>query len=218
MAYILAVHVPIAGMTLVPVLVKWPLVLLPVHIAFLHLIIDPACSIAFEAEPEEADVMRRPPRKPNEPLFGSLLWSMSLLQGVGVLVVLVALYGVSLYRGQGEPEARALAFTTLIVANIGLILINRSWSLTVMGTIRSPNPALWWVVGGAIIFLALVLKVPVLRELFRFAELHWDDIGACLVAAAVSITWFELFKLISLRGRKQAGGRLKQVSDKMADD
>src|SRR6185369_11413412 len=148
MAYILAIHVPIAGMTLIPVLLKWPLVLLPVHIAFLHLIIDPACSIVFEAEPEEADLMQRPPRNPKDPLFGKRMWSMSLLQGLGVLLILATLYGLALSRGQAESEARALAFTTLIIANLGLILINRSWSRTVLATIRSPNPALWWVIGG----------------------------------------------------------------------
>jgi len=199
MSYILAIHVPIAGMTLIPVLLKWPLVLLPVHIAFLHLIIDPACSIVFEAEPEEAGVMRRPPRDPNEPLFGRRILSMSLLQGLGVLVILAALYGFALHRGQGESEARALAFTTLIIANIGLILINRSWTHTVMATIRAPNAALWWVIGGAAVFLGLVLEVPVLRELFRFAELHLIDVGVCLAAGAISIGWFEVFKLISRR-------------------
>jgi len=199
MAYILAIHVPIAGMTLIPVLLKWPLVLLPVHIAFLHLIIDPACSIVFEAEPEEADVMQRPPRNPNEPLFGKRMWAVSLLQGLGVLLILATLYGFALYRGQAESEARALAFTTLIIANLGLILINRSWSRTVLATIRSPNAALWWVTGGAAMFLGLVLYVPVLRQLFRFAELHWIDLGICIAAGVVSLMWFELFKLMSGR-------------------
>lgn len=204
MAYILAIHVPIAGMTLIPVLLKWPLVLLPVHIAFLHLIIDPACSIVFEAEPEEATVMRRPPRNPSEPLFGKRTWSVSLIQGFGVLVILVALYGFALYRGQPESEARALAFTTLIIANIGLILINRSWAHTALATLRSPNAALWWVISGAFVFLGLVLYVPVLRELFRFAELHMADVGICLFAGTVSILWFEAFKLIRQQRAKSS--------------
>jgi Ca2+-transporting ATPase len=204
MAYILAIHVPIAGMTLIPVVFKWPLVLLPVHIAFLHLIIDPACSIVFEAEPEEATVMMRPPRNPTEPLFGRRTWSVCVLQGLGVLAVLVALYGLALYRGQGESEARALAFTTLIIANIGLILINRSWAHSVVSTIRSRNASLWWVIGGAVLFLGLVLYIPVLRALFRFSELHWIDLGSCLAAGAGSILWFELFKLIIKRGAQTA--------------
>jgi len=196
MAYLLAIHVPIAGMTLIPVLLKWPLVLLPVHIAFLHLIIDPACSVVFEAEPEEADIMRRPPRDPRERLFSRSTLALSFLQGLGVLVILVAIYGFALRRGQGEAEARALAFTTLIIANLCLILTNRSWSRTVLATARSPNKALWWVVGGALVFLGLVLYVPFLRELFLFARLHWNDLALCLGAGAVSVLWFEVFKIM----------------------
>jgi Ca2+-transporting ATPase len=205
MAYLLAVHVPIAGMTLIPVILKWPLVLLPIHIAFLHLIIDPACSVVFEAEPEEADVMRRPPRNPKERLFSRRTLALSFFQGLGVLAILVAIYGVSLRRGQSEAEARALAFTTLIVANLGLILTNRSWSRTMLSTLRSRNAALWWVVGGALVFLGLVLFVPFLRELFRFAKLHLDDLALCLAAGAISILWFELFKLFRRREKLATG-------------
>jgi Ca2+-transporting ATPase len=199
MAYLLAIHVPIAGMTLIPVICKWPLVLLPIHIAFLHLIIDPACSVVFEAEPEEADVMRRPPRDPGERLFSSQTLALSFLQGLGVLAILVAIYGVALRRGQDEAEARALAFTTLIIANLGLILTNRSWSKTLLSTLRSRNAALWWVVGGAVAFLGLVLYVPFLRGLFRFGPLHLNDLILCLGAGAVSVLWFELFKIASQR-------------------
>src|SRR5262249_8340764 len=159
MAYIVAIHVPIAGMSLLPVLFRWPLVLAPVHILFLELVIDPACSVVFEAEPEAADLMRRPPRDPREPLFGLGTLGLGLLQGLSVLVIVLVVFAVAYYRGQGEEDARALCFTTLIVANLGLILTNRSWSRTTLATLRSPNPALWWVVGGTLAFLAVVLYV-----------------------------------------------------------
>ena len=140
MAYILAIHVPIAGMSLIPVLLQWPLVLLPVHVVFLELIIDPACSVVFEAEPEEADVMQRRPRDPKKPLFSRRSLALSFLQGFIVLAIVLAVYATSLYRGQGEAEARALTFTTLIVANLGLILTNRSWSRTILETLSSSQP------------------------------------------------------------------------------
>src|SRR5262249_45706879 len=143
MAYLLAIHLPIVGMSLIPVGFKWPLVLLPVHIAFLHLIIDPACSIVFEAEPEEANVMSRPPRPPNAPLFSGWILSLGLLQGLSVLLIVLAVFVIALYRGQGELDARALTFTTLIVANLGLIFTNRSWSRTILATLHEPNSALW---------------------------------------------------------------------------
>ncbi len=130
--YILAVHVPIAGVSLLPVVVKWPLILLPIHIAFLHLIIDPACSVVFEAEPAADDVMTRPPRDPREPLFGQRTAVFSLVQGLVTFGVLAGLYSIVLRSGQGELEARALTFTALIIANLGLILANRSWSRTTL--------------------------------------------------------------------------------------
>jgi Ca2+-transporting ATPase len=195
-AYIFAVHVPIAGMSLIPVLFKWPLVLLPMHIVFLELIIDPACSVVFEAEPEEADVMTRPPRRPDAPLFGKKTVILSLLQGLSVLAMLVIVYVISLKRGQGEEDSRALTFTALIIANLGLIFVNRSWSRTVLATLRSPNTALWWVTGGAVVFLGLALYVPFLRDLFRFSVLHPFDIFICVGAGVVSVLWFEVLKMV----------------------
>lgn len=195
MAYILAIHVPIAGMSLVPVSFQLPLLLLPVHIAFLHLIIEPACSVVFEAEPEDGGIMRRPPRNPREPLFGTSMVGLSLLQGVSVLLIVLAVFFVSLHRGQGDGEARALTFTTLIIANLGLIFSNRSWRRTVVGTLQSPNRALWWVTSSALALLALVLYVPALRELFRLSTLHAGDIAICLLAGLLSIAWFEAVKI-----------------------
>jgi Ca2+-transporting ATPase len=205
MAYILAIHVPIAGLSLLPVLFKWPLVLSPIHIAFLELIIDPACSIVFEAESEETGVMSRPPRNPNERLFSKGLLMLSLLQGLSVLAIVLAVYLVALSRGQGEDDARTLAFTSLVIGNLGLILTNRSWSRTALATLSKPNTALWWVVGGAISFLGLVLYVPSLRGVFHFSALHPMDLALCLASGIAGILWFEILKLYRLRGQKSAG-------------
>jgi Ca2+-transporting ATPase len=195
LSYVFAIHVPIAGMSLVPVLFKWPLVLLPLHIVFLEFIIDPACSTAFEAEPEETDVMQRPPRDPKQPLFNRKNIVLSLLQGAGTLAAVLVVYIIALKRGQGESDARALAFTTLVVANLGLIWINRSQSRTVVETLRSPNRALWWITSGALGFLALVLYVSFLRDLFQFSYLHPADLVICFGAAALSLLWFDLLKI-----------------------
>jgi P-type Ca2+ transporter type 2C len=194
MAYLLAIHVPIAGMSLLPVLFKWPLVLLPVHIAFLHLIIDPACSVVLEAEPAEANVMRRPPRRSQAPLFSQKILMISLLQGLGILAIILVIFVIALYRGQGELDARALTFTTLILANLALILSDRVRSRTSLATIRSPNIALWWIIGGALGFLVLVLYVPALQNLFRFAFLHPIDLLICLIAGCLCLIWFEQLK------------------------
>jgi P-type Ca2+ transporter type 2C len=204
LAYIFAIHVPIAGMSLIPVILQWPLVLLPVHVVFLELIIDPACSVVFEAEPEEDDVMNRPPRNSQEPLFSRSTLIMSLLQGASVLLIVLTVFAIALYRGQGEFEARALTFTTLIIANLGLILTNRSWSRTILSTLRSPNAALWWVLGGAAVFLGAVLYVPSLCSLFRLTTLHLIDLVICLSAGVVSIMWFEGLKMVNGRKRRMS--------------
>ena len=201
MAYIFAIHVPIAGLSLCAVLFRWPLILEPVHVAFLELIIDPACSIVFEAEEEEADVMQRPPRSATEHLFNKEMVIMSLLQGFGVLLILLAIFAVALRRGQGDEDARALTFTALVIANVALIATNRSWSRTILAILRTPNPAMWWVAGSALVFLTLVLYVPLLKSLFHFSTLHPNDIALCVGVGAVSIAWFETLKAFERRRR-----------------
>jgi Ca2+-transporting ATPase len=146
--------------------------------------------------------MTRPPRRPDAPLFGRRTVGISVLQGLSVLLMLLFVYGISLKRGQSDEDARALAFTTLIIANLGLIFTNRSWSRLIVATLRSPNAALWWVAGGSLLFLGLVLYVPFLQRLFRLSFLHSGDILICLSAGAISILWCELLKLAN--GRKAA--------------
>ena len=201
-AYIVAIHVPIAGLSLIPVFFSdWPLILLPVHIVFLELIIDPACSMIFEAEKAEPDVMSRPPRDPAEPLFSWKSVSLSVMQGLSVLLIVMVVFAIARWRGHAENDTRALTFTTLVIANLGLILTNRSWSRTILSMMKEPNTALWWVVGAGIGFLGLVLYVPFLRHMFRFAGLHPIDLIICPLAGVVSIVWFEVLKLFSARRR-----------------
>jgi Ca2+-transporting ATPase len=194
MAYILSIHVPIAGLSLIPVLLKWPMVLLPAHVVFLELIIDPACSIVFEAEKEEANIMRRPPRNQKEPLFSRNTIILSIAQGVLVLALTLAIYGFSLYLGRSEAEARTLTFTSLVLANMGLILTNRFLSRNVLTSLRIKNRSLWWILGSATVLLGLVIYVPFLSELFRFSPLSLPDLGICLAAGIFSIAGCDLIK------------------------
>jgi Ca2+-transporting ATPase len=194
LAFIFSIHVPIAGLALVPLILDWPLVLSPVHIVFLELIIDPACSIAFEAEPEESDVMKRPPRDSQEPLFSVKKICSSLLQGSIVLLAVLAVLGLALYRGQSDAAARAASFVTLVLGMLALIFANRSISRHAFAMLRTPNRALWWVVSGGVVFLATVLYVPYLREVFRFASLPASDLVICLGAGVLSALWFEIVK------------------------
>ena len=115
------------------------------------------------------------------------------------MVIVLAVFAVVLYRGLGDWEARALTFATLVIANVSLIFTNRSWSRPILATLRSPNAALWWVSAGAVLLLALVFYLPVLRELFRFAPLHPIDVVITLAAGMASIMWFEGLKIVKWR-------------------
>jgi Ca2+-transporting ATPase len=194
MAYIFSIHVPIAGMSLIPVLFNMPLVLLPVHIVFLELIIDPACSVVFESEKEEPDVMNRPPRHKDEGLFTKKTLALSLLQGFVVLAVVLTIYADAILRGFGEAEVRTLTFTTIVIANLCLILTNRSWSETLVTTLRTPNKAMIWVFVGTIGCLVLVLFIPFLQDLFRFGSVPFTDLILCVIAGGLSVVWFECYK------------------------
>jgi Ca2+-transporting ATPase len=150
--------------------------------------------VVFENEGEEADVMSRPPRDPYTPLFGKWTLGLSMLQGFGILAVTAAVFGIAFARGQGEEDARALTFTTLIVANVGLVFSNRAWSRGLFASLWVPNRAVWWVTAGTVLLLALVLYVPGLRMLFRFSVLHPIDLAICLAAGVASTLWFEALK------------------------
>ena len=199
LAYILAIHLPILGLTVLPILFGWPLVLLPIHIAFLHLVIDPACSVVYEAEPEEADVMRRPPRALADRLFGRRVVVTSTSLGAILTVVLVGLFALAHHGGLGEATARTITFSTLVLSNVALILATRAWRQQRGAT----NPALRWVAAGAIAFLALAVAIPGVRALFRFAPMHAPDLGWCAAALALVLLAFAVVKQL---GRRVAGG------------
>ncbi len=195
-AYIFAIHVPIAGMSFLPVLFQLPIALLPAHIAFLELIIDPACSTVFEACPEEKNIMKKPPRNLRESLLNKKTFIFSLLQGLSVLAVVFAVFTIALYLKKGELEARTLAFATMVFANIMLIMTNLSWSKNLSGIIRSKNTALLWVVSGALIALTLVIYLPPLRNLFHFSVLSFEDLIIAFACGIASLAWFEGLKAI----------------------
>jgi Ca2+-transporting ATPase len=183
MSYAIAVHIPIVGMALLPVLTGQPLLLMPAHIMFLELIIGPACSIFFEAEPEEKNIMQRPPRAANEPLFGGKLLTNSLLQGLMAFAVAAAIYAWALLKGWDDNTVRALVFTAMVAGNIALVFSNRSLNASWQGAWSRENPVLWWIVLGGSAGLALVLSVPVLRELFHFSGDAPHILGVGVLAA-----------------------------------
>lgn len=192
-AFVLAVHVPIIGLSIVPLVLGWPMVLMPVHILFLQLIIDPACSIVFEAEPLEADAMRRPPRRTDARLFDAQVLLRGVVQGCGLLGIVLVAYVIARSASGSDETARALAFSVLVVSNLALIHVNRSWTVG-LDPKRPWNVAYVWIALATCAVLALVLAVPAIAGMFRFATpsatLLLSGAGLCLVALA----WFESSK------------------------
>ncbi|NTW53819.1 MAG: cation-translocating P-type ATPase [Chlorobaculum sp.] len=184
-AFILSVHLPIAGMSLIPALLHWPLALLPAHILFLELIIDPSCSIVFEMEREEASIMKRPPRRLDEALLGPKVLVRSLVQGISIFLAVLAVYALMIQSGYGEGESRMISFTGIVIGNIGLIFSNRSWNESMFRSMRTPNKALWWVTGSTLFFLGIVISVPTVRELFRFAAPEWHQLPPALFLSMI---------------------------------
>jgi Ca2+-transporting ATPase len=194
MGFIFAVHVPIAGMALLPLVMGLPIFFSPIHIAFLEMVIDPVCSLVFEAETDERDVMRRPPRAPDTPLFSWSLIAWSVLQGALAFGAVALVYVAALYRGMPEPEARALGFFSLVLTIFSLVLVNRSFSASLVSAFRRPNATLACILLAIAAVFATVLLWPPAAALFRFGPLHGDDLLVTFVAAAAVLVLLEAFK------------------------
>ncbi|HEY7726495.1 MAG TPA: cation-translocating P-type ATPase [Anaeromyxobacteraceae bacterium] len=197
MAYALAVHVPIAGLALLPVFLGWPLVLFPVHIVFLELVIDPACSIAFEAEPGDPGLMRRPPRPAGARLFSRRVVVVSLLQGATILAASVIAFRLGVGHTGSEASGRALAFAALVAGNVTLIFVNRSWQRSILATLPTPNLASWAVSGGAVLTLLAALALPAAREVFRLGPTSAGDVALAALVGVASLAWFEALKWLA---------------------
>jgi Ca2+-transporting ATPase len=200
MGFIFAVHVPIAGLAILPLLFGLPILFGPMHIAFLEMIIDPVCSLVFEAETEEDDVMSRPPRPPDQPLFSGALIGWSLVQGTFAFALVAVIYVIALNRGMPEEEVRALAFFSLVLAIVSLIFVNRSFSASLITALRRPNVALGWVLLAVPVMLSLTLLFPPVSALFRFGPLHLDDLALTFGAGVLVLVFLEALKSI-WRGR-----------------
>ena len=194
MRYLVSVHVPIAGMSFVPVALGGPLFLFPVHVVFLEFVIDPACTLVFEGEHTEAGAMQQPPRNPREPLFSLSMLAASLALGATMLLAVLAVYWWGVSSGMDESSVRAIAFATIVFGNLALLLSMRSRRRTVLQTLREPNAALWWITAGGLGALAAAIYVPAPASLFRFSPLDAGEMAVALAAGIAGVIWFEALK------------------------
>jgi P-type Ca2+ transporter type 2C len=195
MAYIIAIHVPIIGLTLLPAFFAGlPILLMPLHIVFMELIIDPVCSIAFESEREEIGIMKRPPRNPHVRFFGWRKITASAMMGILLMAMVMAVYFLSIGEGHTEGEIRAIAFSSLIIGNIFLILTTLSKSRNAISVLLERNVALLVIILAAASLMILVIATPYLRSVF-----HFDNPGIGHFATAVTGALFVLLALETIK-------------------
>ncbi|TAL03507.1 MAG: cation-translocating P-type ATPase [Rhodospirillaceae bacterium] len=186
MSYILAVHVPVAGLALIPVALGWPLVFFPAHIVFLEMIIDPVCSIVFEAEPADPTIIDRPPRKFDEPLFDGMGLARPFLQGLLGLGVTLGLAFWLRSSGRDPDSARTIIFSTVVFGNFALLLANRSTEISAFRTLTRRNTSFWVITGAVLIGLAVVTTIHPVMRLFHFGPVGiLEMVMASIVGSAV---------------------------------
>ena len=195
MTYILAIHVPIIGLSLIPAFFEnLPIILLPVHIVFLELIIDPVCSIAFESEKEEADIMTRKPRSLNDTFFGRNKILRSIFQGGLLLTFVMTVYLFTINEGHSELETRAISFSALIIGNIFLILSNLSKTRSAFSVLKENNKSLIFIIFSAVLMLLLTLNIPYLQILFSFQNPGTYHFLISILGASIMLLVLELIK------------------------
>ncbi|MFZ6819814.1 cation-translocating P-type ATPase [Undibacterium sp. Ji22W] len=202
LSFIIAAHIPIIGCSFLPVIFGWPVLLMPVHILILELIIDPSCSLVFEAEEEEDSIMQRPPRSITTSLFQSTVLWRGFWQGCGIFLTVLAIYGISVSLGIAEEETRAITFAAIVTGNLGLIFLNRSLTGNLRYALSSPNPILWWVCAAATLIMVLVFTLPGLRHLFYFGNPHPSDLLISVAITILTVGLIALFQGLSLKNSK----------------
>ena len=203
--YVVAVHIPIAGAVFIPLIFGVPPMLTPIHILFLEMIIDPSCAIVFEMEKPEKNVMHQLPRSPEEKIFSLDNLSLAILQGLGLMVIVVGLYLGLIAVDYPRPIASTIAFGSLVLGNLLLIIVSRSKHLHFFAILRTPNPSQYWIVGIAITLFLIFVFTPFLRERFQFAELTINGAALILFSGAIGLMWHEAIKLI-YRSRQMSRG------------
>ncbi len=191
--FITAIHIPIAGLALLPLLFGLPPLLFPMHIVLLELVIDPTCALVFEAEPSDRKAMRRPPRRAGELLFGRRELVLAVLQGAGILTVVFGLYWGLLRSGETEPVARGVAFIALVVGNLVLALTDSAAS----GRIFAPHRRVYWAITAAVVLLlALVFTIDPVSSIFAVDQPSVSQLAIAVGAGLIGGGWTVLRFLV----------------------
>ena len=204
MSYILSIHIPIIGLAMIPAMfANVPLILFPVHIVFLELIIDPVSSVAFEAEMEEKDIMKRLPRKMSEKFFGlkTILWSIG--KGVLFLLLILLVFIVSINKGYDDTEVRTITYSTLIIGNVFLILSCLSNTRSFLGVIQEHNLKVFFILMLSLLVLTMLILIPSVQKVFGFKNPGLNHFIWVFLASLIFLIILETIKKLQLR-RKSA--------------
>ena len=199
MAFIFAVHVPIAGLALLPLILGLPILFGPIHIALLEMVIDPVCALVFEAERKETDIMKRRPRPPFEKLFSWRMIAWSVFQGGVAFALLATTFLLATYQEMPVPEVRALTFFGLVASILALILVNRSFSTSLMQALGRGNTILRYVFAAVIAISALIMLIPQIQTLLQFGYLRVIDLGIAVALGVMVFVILEVLKPLAKR-------------------
>lgn len=200
MAYIIAIHIPIIGLTLLPAFFpELPILLMPLHIVFMELIIDPVCSIAFESEKEELGIMNRPPRDPNMLFFGMKKILQSASMGLLLLAMVITVYFISIQEGHTDGEIRAIAFSSLIIGNIFLIMTTLSKTRNAISVLFEKNIALLIIIIAATGLMLLIITIPYLQAIFSFEAPGFKHFIISIIGASIVLLTLEIIKFSKLK-------------------
>ncbi|MDD3004449.1 cation-translocating P-type ATPase [Flavobacterium sp.] len=194
--YIISIHIPIILTVSLPLFLGWiyPHIFTPVHVIFLELIMGPTCSIVYENEPIEKNIMRQKPRKMTETFLNWKELSLSIVQGLLIALGVLCAYQWAVYNHNNETTTRAIVFTTLIFANIFLSLVNRSFLYSVFDCFKNKNPLFSIVIGTTLLLLFAILYIPPFASFFQVSSINFHQLGISVSIAAVSVFWFEIYK------------------------
>jgi Ca2+-transporting ATPase len=194
--YIISIHIPIILTASVPVILGWtyPNIFTPIHVIFMELIMGPTCSIFFEKEPLEGNIMAGP-RSRGAGLFTLEDLLISIMQGVTIATGILILYYNYMKTGRSIEETRTVVFTTLILSNVFLTFASRSFTKTIYHTIRHKNPLAPLVLIASIVLLILLHFVPPVQDLFKLVPISSFDFWLSFVVSFASVMWFEVYKM-----------------------
>ena len=192
--YIVAGHVPIAGAIFTPLLLGLPPLLNPIHILFLEMIIDPSCAIVFEAEAPDPNLMKQPPRDSSKKIINLDNFLIGALQGFGLLVIVMALYFLIIWKNYPQIYANTVAFGTLVLGNLMLVVVSRSRHNNIFKILKKPNPSQYWIIAIAVSLFIGFTFLSFFKARFQFTELSTEIAVLIMISVAVGILWFELVK------------------------